>query len=62
MSKGYIIDEIRKNRELFASRFDYDLEKIFNYLKGLEKTDKHEKASFPPKPVSSPIRNTNKRK
>lgn len=44
-----IVEEVRKVREEHAARFDYDLERIFQDLKELEKRSERKVVSLPPK-------------
>ena len=37
MEQDHIISEVRKNREELLSKFDYDLEKLYEYIKAQEK-------------------------
>ena len=41
-----IVEEIRKNREEYAARFDFDLEKMYLDLKRLEQEDEGPYVSF----------------
>lgn len=49
MSRDSIVDEIRKIRETYAARFNYDLEAIFRDLKDQEKKGGRSVVSFPPR-------------
>lgn len=44
-----IVEEVRKIREEHATRFDYDLEKIFQDLKEQERKGGREVVSYPPR-------------
>ena len=46
-----IVDEIRKVREEYAAKFDYDLDKIFADVKKREKASGRKYVSYPPKPA-----------
>jgi hypothetical protein len=48
-----IVEEVRKNREAYAARFNYDLKAMYEDLKKAEKKSKRKKVSFKPK---KPIR------
>jgi hypothetical protein len=44
-----IVEEVRKNREAYAAKFNYDLKAIYEDLKKAEKRSKRKKVSFKPK-------------
>ncbi|MBI5823049.1 MAG: hypothetical protein HZB18_03410 [Chloroflexi bacterium] len=44
-----IVEEIRKHREAYASKFNFDLQAMYEDLKKAEKKSKHKKVSFKPK-------------
>lgn len=44
-----IVDEVRKNREAYAAKFNYDLMAMYNDLKKAEKKSKRKKVSYKPK-------------
>ncbi len=44
-----IVEEVRKNREAYAAKFNYDLMAMYNDLKKAEKKSKRKKVSFKPK-------------
>jgi hypothetical protein len=44
-----IVEEVRKNREAYAAKFNYDLMAMYEDLKKAEKKSKHKKVSFKPK-------------
>jgi hypothetical protein len=44
-----IVEEVRKNREAYASKFNFDLQAMYEDLKKAEKKSKHKKVSFRPK-------------
>ena len=44
-----IVAEVRKIREEYAARFNYDLRALYQALKEQESEDTREKVSFPPK-------------
>ena len=59
MSEDPIVAEVRKIRDEHASRYDYDLQKIFASLKNEEKQSKRKLVSYPPrspKPVGAGTR------
>jgi len=44
-----IVEEVRKNREAYAAKFNYDLQAIYEDLKKAEQKSKRKKVSFKPK-------------
>ena len=46
-----MIEEVRRIREEYARRFDYDLEAIGRDLRAQEATSGHEVVSLPPKRI-----------
>ena len=44
-----IVEEVRKNREAYASKFNFDLQAMYEDLKKAEKKSKHKKITFKPK-------------
>ncbi len=52
-----IVEEVRKHREAYAAKFNYDLQAIYEDLKKMEKKSNHKKVSFKPKkPVKIEIK------
>jgi hypothetical protein len=52
-----IVEEVRKNREAYAAKFNFDLQAIYEDLKKSEKKSRHKKVSFKPKkPVKVEIK------
>jgi len=52
-----IVEEVRKNREAYAAKFNFDLQAIYEDLKKAEKKSGHKKVSFKPKkPVKIEIK------
>ncbi len=49
MWKDEIVEEVRKNREAYASKFNFDLQAMYQDLKKAEKKNKRKKVSFRPK-------------
>ena len=49
MWKDEIVEEVRKVRNEYAAKFDYDLEAIYNDIKEQEKQNQHRVVSLPPK-------------
>ncbi len=49
MWKDEIVEEVRKRREAYAARFNFDLQAMYEDLKKAERISKHEKVSFKPK-------------
>jgi hypothetical protein len=48
-----IVEEVRKARELYAARFNYDLEAIFCDLQKKERDSGRPHVSFPPRRVEA---------
>jgi len=48
-----IIAEVRRIREAYIKRFNYDLQALYNALKEQEERNPRPKVSFPPKQVKS---------
>jgi hypothetical protein len=44
-----IVEEVCKHREAYASKFNFDLQAIYEDLKKAEQKSKHKKVSFKPK-------------
>lgn len=51
MWKDEIIEEVRKTRDEYAAKFDYDLDAIYKDIKLQEKKSKRKLVSLRPKPV-----------
>ncbi len=49
MWKDEIVEEVRKVRNEYAAKFDYDLEAIYQDIKKQEKQNQHRVVSLPPK-------------
>lgn len=49
-----IIAEVRRIREAYIKRFNYDLQALYSALKAQEERSPRLKVSFPPKRVISP--------
>lgn len=44
-----IVEEVRKHREAYASKFNFDLQAMYEDLKKAEKKSKYKKITFKPK-------------
>lgn len=44
-----IVDEVRKYREAYAAKFNFDLQAMYDDLKKAERKSKNKKVSFKPK-------------
>jgi len=44
MWKDEFVEEVRKNREVYAVQFDFDLQAIYEDLKKAEQSSKHKKS------------------
>ncbi len=44
-----IVEEVRKHREAYAAKFNFNLQAMYEDLKKAEKKSKHKKVSFRPK-------------
>ena len=53
MSHDIIVDEVRKRRDAYAKRFNYDLQAIYQDLKVQQKKSGRRRVSLPPRPVRS---------
>ena len=52
MWKDEIVEEVRKNREAYAAKFNFDLQAMYMDLKKAERKSKRKKVSLKPrKPV-----------
>ncbi len=49
MWKDEIVEEVRKHREAYAAKFNFDLRAIYEDLKKAEQKSKRKKVSFKPK-------------
>jgi hypothetical protein len=49
MWEDEIVDEVRKYRESYAAKFNFDLQAMYEDLKKAEQKSKHKKVSFKPK-------------
>jgi hypothetical protein len=49
MWKDEIVEEVRKYREEYAAKFNFDLQAMYEDLKKAERKSKHKKVSFKPK-------------
>jgi hypothetical protein len=49
MWKDEIVEEVRRNRDAYAARFNYDLNAIYVDLKAKERKSKRKLVSFSPK-------------
>ena len=52
MQDDPIVEEVRKIREAYAAKFNYDLEAIFQDLKRQERESGRTFLSFPPRRIS----------
>lgn len=59
MWKDEIVEEVRRNREAYAARFNFDLQAMYRDLKKAEKKSKRKKVSLKPKkPVQIELKTT----
>ena len=57
MQKDEIVEEVRRVRNAYAAKFDYDLNKIFKDLKKQEEKSKRKFVSLKPKtPERTPVK------
>jgi hypothetical protein len=55
--KDEIVDEVRKHREAYAAKFNFDLQAMYQDLKKAEQKSKRKKVSFKPKkPVNIEVK------
>ena len=52
MQDDPIVEEVRKVREVYAAKFNYDVEAIFQDLKRQERESGRTFVSFPPRRIS----------
>ncbi len=55
MARDPIVEEVRKYRDEYAKRFNYDLDAIFHHLREQQQKSKQSIVSFPPKPIRRPV-------
>jgi hypothetical protein len=53
MLRDPIVEEVRKRRDAYAKRFNYDLEAISLDLQKHQEKSERKKVSLPPKPVKT---------
>jgi transposase len=58
MWKDEIVEEVRRNRDAYAARFNYDLNTIYQDLKAKERRSKRKLVSFSPKQPLKPAAKT----
>ncbi len=51
MWKDKIVEEVRKARDEFAAKFDYDMDAIYQEIKKQEAASTRKFITLPPKPV-----------
>ncbi|MGH9948146.1 MAG: hypothetical protein ACRD6X_13235 [Pyrinomonadaceae bacterium] len=51
MWKDEIVEEVRKARDEFAAKFDYDMDAIYREIKRQEAESERKFVSFPPKRI-----------
>lgn len=49
MWKDEIVEEVRRNREAYAAKFNFDLQAMYEDLKKAERKSKRKKVSLKPK-------------
>ena len=52
-----IVAEVRRNRENYAAKFDYDIKAICRAAREQQKTSGRETVSLPPRPVAKTVKN-----
>lgn len=50
-----IVDEVRRIRDEYAARFDYDLNAIYDDLKRIERENPNPRVSLGPRRVAQPV-------
>lgn len=55
MWRDEIVEEVRRYREAYASKFNYDLDAIYHDLKAKERKSKRKVVSFSPKQPIKPV-------
>jgi hypothetical protein len=53
-----IVAEVRRVREAYVEKYDYDLRAIYQALKAQEKSEEGEMVSFPPKLIQTSEQDT----
>ncbi len=57
MLKDEIVEEVRRHREAYAARFNFDLQAMYADLKKAERKSKRKKVSFKPRrPVQAELK------
>lgn len=57
MWKDEIVEEVRRNREAYAAKFNFDLQAMYEDLKKAERKSKRKKVSLKPKkPIQIELR------
>ena len=54
MIKDPIVEDVRKEREAHAAKFDYNIDEIFKDLKEEERKNNREFVKLPPRHVKKP--------
>ncbi|MDI6768339.1 MAG: hypothetical protein QMD04_01530 [Anaerolineales bacterium] len=55
MWKDEIVEEVRRHRDAYAARFNYDLDAIYRDLKAKERKSKRKLVSFSPRQPIKPV-------
>jgi len=55
MWKDEIVEEVRRQREAYVAKFNYDLDAIYRDLKAKERKSKRRIVSFPPRKPIVPV-------
>lgn len=53
MWRDTIVEEVRRNRQVYAERFRYDIKAICRAAREHQKKSGHEIVSLPPRPVAT---------
>ena len=56
MPKDPVVEEVRRIRDAYAQRFDYDLDRICRNLQEQQRRDTHQHVSLPPKRVQPAVK------
>ncbi len=56
MWRDPIVEEVRRNREIYAAKFNHDIKAICRAAREQQETSGREIVSLPPRPVAQPVK------